>query len=69
MAEQKEKKTPVETVENKENEVKTMIDGLVERAQVALHEFLALDQEQIDHIVHEMALAGLDKHQELAHGR
>ena len=66
MAEQKEKKTPVETVENKENEVKTMIDGLVERAQVALHEFLALDQEQIDHIVHEMALAGLDKHQELA---
>ena len=68
MAEQKEKKTPVETVENKENEVKTMIDGLVERAQVALHEFLALDQEQIDHIVHEMALAGLDKHQVLMNG-
>ncbi len=64
MAEQKEKKTPVTTVEA--DEVKVMIDGLVERAQVALHEFLALDQEKIDHIVHEMALAGLDKHQELA---
>ncbi len=43
-----------------------MIDGLVEKAQAALKEFLTLDQEQIDHIVHEMALAGLDKHQELA---
>lgn len=31
-----------------------------------MKEFLTLDQEQIDHIVHEMALAGLDKHQELA---
>ncbi len=47
-------------------EIANMIDGLVERAQVALGEFLKLDQEQVDHIVHEMALAGLDKHQELA---
>ena len=43
-----------------------MIDGLVEKAQKALQEFLSYDQETIDHIVHEMALAGLDKHQELA---
>ena len=47
-------------------EIANMIDGLVERAQVALGEFLKLDQEQVDHIVHEMALAGLDKHQEPA---
>ena len=32
-----------------------MIDALVEKAQVALHKFLELDQEQVDHIVHEMA--------------
>lgn len=48
------------------NEVDEMINGYVEKAQVALQEFLALDQDQVDHIVHEMALAGLDKHQELA---
>ena len=58
-----EKKT---TVAPAETDVKGMIDGLVSKAQVALKEFLALDQEQIDHIVHEMALAGLYKHQELA---
>ena len=37
------------------SEVDTMIDALVEKAQVALHKFLELDQEQVDHIVHEMA--------------
>lgn len=66
-----EKKTtaqnaPAPAVETVENPVNKMIDGLVEKAQAALKEFLTLDQEQIDHIVHEMALAGLDKHQELA---
>ena len=44
-----EKKT---TVAPAETDVKGMIDGLVSKAQVALKEFLALDQEQIDHIVH-----------------
>ena len=53
-----EKKTaPVTTVKS---EVDTMVDALVEKAQVALHKFLELDQEQVDHIVHEMALAGLE---------
>ncbi len=68
MAEKKTtaKTAPAPAVETVENPVNKMIDGLVEKAQVALKEFLALDQEQIDHIVHEMALAGLDKHQELA---
>lgn len=49
------KAAPVTTVKS---EVDTMIDALVEKAQVALQEFLKLDQEQVDHIVHEMALAG-----------
>ena len=58
-----EKKPVVETVKT---DVQTMIDTLVEKAQVALKEFMALDQEAVDNIVHAMALAGLDKHQELA---
>lgn len=58
-----EKKHHVETIENPVNE---MIDGLVAKAQTALQQFLTLDQETIDRIVHAMALAGLDQHQELA---
>ena len=42
------KAAPVTTVNS---EVDTMIDALVEKAQVALQEFLKLDQEQVDHIV------------------
>ncbi len=48
------------------NEVTKMIDTLVSNGNRALKEFLDYDQEQIDHIVKEMALAGLDKHMELA---
>ncbi|PLR87122.1 bifunctional acetaldehyde-CoA/alcohol dehydrogenase [Bacillus sp. V33-4] len=43
-----------------------MVDGLVKKAQTALKEFKAFDQEQIDSIVKEMALAGLDQHMPLA---
>lgn len=46
--------------------VKEMIDGYVEKAQMALHEFMDYDQEKIDAIVKAMTLAGLDKHMELA---
>ncbi len=42
------------------------VDHLVKKAQVALQEFLKLDQEAIDNIVHEMTLAGLSKQQKLA---
>ena len=58
-----EKKAKVETVTT---DAGAMIDALVGKAQKALNAFLELDQEKIDHIVHEMALAGLDQHQELA---
>ena len=57
------KKQP--TSEQKIN-VKDMIDELVSKAQAALEEYMKLDQEQIDKIVHAMALAGLDNHMELA---
>ena len=46
--------------------VNEMIDGYVAKAQKALNEFMALNQEQIDAIVKAMTLAGLDKHMELA---
>ncbi len=45
---------------------KEHVDALVEKAQVALNEFMKFDQEKIDNIVHEMALAGLAKQQILA---
>ncbi len=41
-------------------------DVLVSRAQTALDAFMKMDQAQIDKIVKAMALAGLDKHMELA---
>lgn len=45
---------------------KEHVDTLVNNALTALHEFLSIDQETIDNIVHEMALAGLQKQQILA---
>lgn len=52
--------------DKKEINVKEMIDDLVAKAQKALEEYMKLDQEQIDKIVHAMALAGLDNHMQLA---
>lgn len=46
--------------------VPEMIDALVKKAQVALEQFMKLDQDQIDAIVHAMSLAGLDNHMKLA---
>ncbi len=61
MAEKKNAQPKAQPVETKE-----MIDTMVAKANVALHKFMELDQEQVDHIVHEMALAGLDAHEKLA---
>ena len=47
-------------------DVIAMIDQLVANAQKALEEYMKLDQEQVDKIVHAMALAGLDNHMPLA---
>lgn len=49
----------------KEN-VAAMINGLVEKGLQALEEFRSFDQEAIDEIVKQMALAGLDQHMPLA---
>ncbi|WP_280770929.1 bifunctional acetaldehyde-CoA/alcohol dehydrogenase [Salipaludibacillus daqingensis] len=50
----------------KVNETVQVIDELVKNGKKALEEFLEYDQQQIDHIVQEMALAGLDQHMPLA---
>ncbi len=56
----------LEVKNEKELDVNATIDALVQKAQKALEEMLKLDQEDVDRIVQAMALAGLDKHQELA---
>ncbi|MGX1982116.1 acetaldehyde dehydrogenase /alcohol dehydrogenase AdhE [Thermolongibacillus altinsuensis] len=55
-----------EKVLDQKKEVTKMIDTLVANAQKALEKFRGYDQETIDRIVKEMALAGLDKHMYLA---
>ncbi|WP_186580747.1 bifunctional acetaldehyde-CoA/alcohol dehydrogenase [Aquibacillus kalidii] len=52
--------------EQEQKTVAQSIDVLVENAQVALKEMKKLNQEQVDNIVKEMALAGLDQHMPLA---
>ncbi len=49
-----------------ETNISEMIDILVQNAEKALQKYMTLSQEQVDHIVHEMALAGIDRHMEIA---
>jgi len=42
------------------------VDALVAKAQTALAEYMGMNQEQIDEIVHAMTLAGLANHMQLA---
>jgi acetaldehyde dehydrogenase / alcohol dehydrogenase len=53
-------------VEEKVQSVTEMIDTLVDNGLNALNEFRNMDQGQIDEIVKQMALAGLDQHMPLA---
>ena len=43
-----------------------IVEALVEKGKLALKEMVMLNQEQVDHIIKEMALAGLDNHMRLA---
>jgi DNA replication protein DnaC len=52
--------------EKQVSEINEMIDQLVANAQEALAEYMKMDQEQTDRIVHAMTLAGLDNHMYLA---
>lgn len=55
-----------EKVVNEMQEAKKMIDTLVNNGQQALQALESFTQEEIDNIVHEMALAGVDQHMPLA---
>lgn len=52
--------------EKKEQGVNEMINSLVDKATVALDQFLSLNQEQVDYIVAKCSVAGLDHHGTLA---
>ena len=52
--------------EEEKLKIKNMIDDLVARAKVASEEYMKLDQDTINNIVKEMAMAGLDNHMKLA---
>ena len=52
--------------ESSEIDVNEMVNALVEKAEKALEQYMELDQEQVDKIVYAMAVAGLDKHRDLA---
>ncbi|MDO5556132.1 MAG: bifunctional acetaldehyde-CoA/alcohol dehydrogenase [Clostridia bacterium] len=51
---------------SEEINVNEMIEKLAQNANKALEEYMQLDQKQIDKIVKEMAIAGLQHHRELA---
>ena len=61
MATKKEQAKKAPSIDNE-----AMINELVVNADQALKEYMELDQEQVNEIVHEMALAGLDSHMALA---
>ena len=55
-----------EITETEEQEIKKMIDNLVERAKKASEEYMKLSEEDVDRIVKAMSMAGEEHHMELA---
>ena len=55
-----------EISEEEKMHIKSMVDDLVAKAKKASEEYLQLNQEQVDNITKAMAMAGLEKHMELA---
>ncbi len=63
---EKEVQAMVNVVTKDENDVQEVVNTLVENGKEALKALESYTQEQVDHIVHEMALSGLDQHMPLA---
>lgn len=62
-----EKSASIEKKINKKEEtIQTQIDEMICKGKTALTALETFDQEKIDHIVHQMALAGLNEHMSLA---
>lgn len=59
-------KMAAELSQEEQQDIKEMIDDLVKRAKVASEKYLKLDQQQVDEIVKNMSMAGLDNHMKLA---
>ncbi|KRM93344.1 acetaldehyde dehydrogenase (acetylating) [Lentilactobacillus senioris DSM 24302 = JCM 17472] len=57
---------PKQDVEVKTTSVDDVINGLVANAVDALHEMDSFDQAKVDYITHQMVMAGLDAHMDLA---
>lgn len=55
-----------EVSEEEKMRIKSMVDDLVEKAKKASEEYLQLNQDQVNNIIKAMAMAGLEKHMELA---
>ncbi len=55
-----------ELSEEEKKQIDDMINELVEKAKQASKEYMKLNQEQVDYIVKQMAMAGLEHHMELA---
>ena len=53
-------------MDKKAEDLTVVIDGLVKNANDALKAYMAMDQGQVDGMVHAMTLAGLDNHMRLA---
>ncbi len=53
-------------MDKKAEDLTAVIDGLVKNANDALKAYMAMDQRQVDDMVHAMTLAGLDNHMRLA---
>lgn len=47
-------------------DVNSMVESLIKNAKKAFDEYIKLDQKQVDKIVHEMSLAGVANHMQLA---
>lgn len=62
----KEINTQPETLLSFEEQVRSDVDGLVQKGVAALEQFYLLDQEQVDYIVAKASVAALDQHGELA---
>ena len=55
-----------EISEEEKMRIKSMVDELVVKAKKASEEYLKLDQDQVNNIIKAMAMAGLERHMELA---
>ena len=58
--------TTKEAKMNEQISAQEEVNQLVARAKEAQQQFLKLDQVQVDHIIQQMALAGIDRHMVLA---